>query len=181
MSTRSLSDPVACADGVGMTEILVAYATKMGGTKEIAEAIAARITAAAHEVTVLDAADVRTVAPYKAVVLGSALYAGRWRPEAVKLLKRNADLLVKRPVWLFHSGPLGPGQVPQQAPRKVRELAARIGAEEPVTFGGRLTPETAVGFFAKKMASGAMAGDYRDWAEIELWAYKIAQELVAAR
>jgi menaquinone-dependent protoporphyrinogen oxidase len=164
-----------------MTEILVAYATKMAGTKEIAEAIAARIRAASHEVTVLDAAKVGTVEPYKAVVLGSALYAGRWRPEAVKLLKRNADLLARRPVWLFHSGPLGPEQVPQRAPRKVRELAARIGADEPTTFGGRLTPETATGFFAKKMAQSSMAGDYRDWDAIDLWAYRIAQQLVAAR
>ncbi|HEX7307665.1 flavodoxin domain-containing protein [Lentzea sp.] len=164
-----------------MTEILVAYATKMSGTKEIAEAIAERIRSAAHEVTVLDAAEVRTVAPYKAVVLGSALYAGRWRPEAVKLLKRNADLLARRPVWLFHSGPLGAEQVPQRAPHKVRELAARIGAEEPATFGGRITPETAVGFLAKRMATGPMAGDYRDWEAIELWAYRIAQQLVAAR
>jgi menaquinone-dependent protoporphyrinogen oxidase len=164
-----------------MSEILVAYATKMAGTKEIAEAIGERIRSAAHEVVVLDAADVTTVAPYKAVVLGSALYAGRWRPEAVKLLKRNADLLAHKPVWLFHSGPLGPEQVPQRAPRKVRELAARIGAEEPATFGGRLTPDTAVGFLAKKMAQGPVAGDYRDWEAIELWAYKIAQQLVAAR
>ena len=164
-----------------MAEILVAYATKMSATKEIAEAIAARIRAAAHEVAVLDAAEVSSVAPYKAVVLGSALYAGRWRPEAVKLLKHNADLLTTRPVWLFHSGPLGPEQIPQSAPRKVRELAARIGADEPTTFGGRLTPETAVGFIAKKMAQGTMAGDYRDWDAIDLWAYQIAQQLVAAR
>lgn len=164
-----------------MAEILVAYATKMAGTKEIAEAIAARIRAASHEVTVLDAADVRTVTPYKAVVLGSALYAGRWRPEAVKLLKRNVDLLAHKPVWLFHSGPLGPEQIPQRAPGKVRELATRIGAEEPTTFGGRLTPETAKGFIARKMANSATAGDYRDWDAIELWAYNIAQQLVAAR
>ncbi|WP_086664205.1 flavodoxin domain-containing protein [Lentzea kentuckyensis] len=164
-----------------MTEILVAYATKMGATKEIAEAIAARIREASHEVTVLDAADVDSVEPYKAVVLGSALYAGRWRKEAVRLLTRNEKLLHTRPLWLFHSGPLGSDLSPQQAPRKVREIAARIGAEEPFTFGGSLTPQTAVGFFARKMAQGSMAGDFRDWDEIDRWAYTIAQRLVAAR
>jgi len=164
-----------------MTEILVAYATKMGGTKEIAEAVAARIRAASHEVTVLDAADVRSVEPYKAVVLGSALYAGRWRPEAVRLLKRNEHILARKPVWLFHSGPVGADLSAQKAPRKVRELATRIGADQPMTFGGRLTPQTADGFLARKMAQGPMAGDYRDWDEIELWAYHIAEQLVAAR
>ncbi|MEU3645257.1 flavodoxin domain-containing protein [Lentzea sp. NPDC034063] len=164
-----------------MTEILVAYATKMGATKEIAEAIGARISSASHEVVVLDAADVNSVAPYKAVVLGSALYAGRWRREAVKLLTRNEKLLHTRPLWLFHSGPLGADVAAQQAPRTVREIAARIGAEEPFTFGGRLTPQTAVGFFARKMAQGPMAGDFRDWDEIDRWAYTIAERLVAAR
>jgi menaquinone-dependent protoporphyrinogen oxidase len=164
-----------------MTEVLVAYATKMGGTKEIAEAIAARIRAASHEVTLLDAADVRSVEPYKAVVLGSALYAMRWRPEAVKLLKRNEHVLARKPVWLFHSGPLGTDLSPQKAPRKVRELATRIGADQPMTFGGRLTPQTAAGFLARRMAKGPMAGDYRDWEAIELWAHSIAEHLVAAR
>ncbi|MET9232218.1 flavodoxin domain-containing protein [Lentzea sp. NPDC003310] len=160
-----------------MTEILVAYATKMGATKEIAT----RIRSASHEVTLQDAADVKTVQPYKAVVLGSALYAGRWRKEAVRLLTRNEKLLHSRPLWLFHSGPLGSEITPQPAPRKVREIAARLGAEEPFTFGGRLTRETATGFIARKMAQGPMAGDFRDWEEIDRWAYTIGQRLVAAR
>lgn len=164
-----------------MAEILVAYATKSGSTKEIAEAIAEWIRSASHEVTVQDAAQIRSIAPYQAVVVGSALYAGRWRRDAVKLLKRNADLLAERPVWLFQSGPLGAELGPRQAPRFVIETAARIGADEPVTFGGRLTPETAVGFIAKKMARGDMAGDFRDWDEIDRWASAIAEKLVAAR
>lgn len=166
---------------VGMTEILVAYATKSGSTREIAEVVAEQIRHAAHEVTVLDAAEVRSVEPYKAVVLGSALYSGRWRREAVKLLTRNEKTLARKPVWLFHSGPVGPQQVPQRAPRQVREIAARIGAEEPITFGGRLSSETAVGFLAKRMVRIAVAGDFRDWDEIRLWAYVISERLVAAR
>ena len=162
-----------------MTDVLVAYATKMGSTKEIAEAIGERLRAAGHEVTVLDAAQVRSVEHHSALVLGSGLYAGRWRREAVKLLKRNEKLLVDRPTWLFHSGPLGKELTPQQAPRKVREIAARIGADEPVTFPGRLTAQTATGFIAKKMAQGDMAGDFRDFDEIRAWADRVAGQLAA--
>lgn len=162
-----------------MTDVLVAYATKMGSTKEIAEAIGERLRAAGHEVTVLDAARVSSVEHHSALVLGSALYAGRWRREAVKLLKRNQKLLVDRPTWLFHSGPLGKDLAPQRAPRKVREIAARIGSDEPVTFGGRLTAQTATGFIAKKMAQGEMAGDFRDFDEIRAWADRIAEQLAA--
>lgn len=163
-----------------MTDVLVAYATKMGSTKEIAEAIGERIRAAGHEVTVLEAGKVQSVERYDAVVLGSALYATRWRRDAVKLLRRNERLLAGKPTWLFHSGPLGTESAPQRAPGKVREIAARIGAEEPVTFAGRLTTETAIGFFAKKMAQGDMAGDFRDWEEIRDWADRIAHQLVSA-
>jgi len=162
-----------------MTDVLVAYATKMGSTKEIAEAIGERLRAAGHEVTVLDAAQVRSVEHHGALVLGSGLYAGRWRREAVKLLKRNEKLLVDRPTWLFHSGPLGKELTPQQAPRKVREIAARIGADEPVTFPGRLTAQTATGFIAKKMAQGDMGGDFRDFDEIRAWADRVAGQLAA--
>ncbi len=164
-----------------MTEILVAYATKSGSTKEIAEAIAERIRSASHEVTVQDAAQVRSIAAYKAVVVGSPLYVGRWRRDAVKLLQRNADVLARCPVFLFQSGPLDAEPGPRQAPRSVRKIAARIGADEPVTFGGRLTPETAVGFIAKKMARGDMAGDFRDWDQIGRWTDVIAEKLVAVR
>ncbi|MGW6442647.1 flavodoxin domain-containing protein [Lentzea sp. NPDC055074] len=163
-----------------MTDVLVAYATKMGSTREIAEAIGERLRSAGHEVTVLDAARVRSVERHDALVLGSGLYAGRWRREAVKLLKRNEELLVDRPTWLFHDGPLGKEITPQPAPRKVREIAARIGSEEPATFGGRLTAQTAVGFIAKKMAQGDMAGDFRDFDEIRAWADRVAGQLAGS-
>ncbi|GLZ27821.1 flavodoxin [Lentzea sp. NBRC 105346] len=153
-----------------MAEVLVAYATKMGSTKEIAEAIGERIRAAGHSVTVLPAGEVRSLDRYSAVVLGSALYATRWRGDAVKLLKR----LSGKKVWLFHSGPLGKDLSPQKAPAKVRRLAARVGTEAPTTFPGRLEAKTAKGFIARKMAQGEMAGDYRDWDAINAWADQIA-------
>src|SRR5688500_11299839 len=98
-----------------MAEILVAYATKMGATNEFAEAVAAQIRSASDEGTALSDAEVGSVEPYKAVVLGSALYAGRWRPEAGKFLKRNARALSRKPVWLFHSGPLSTNLSHQKA------------------------------------------------------------------
>ena len=58
-------------------QILVAYATKYGATKEIAEKIGQVLRQAGLRVEVLPAAQVDTLAPYQAVVLGSAVYAGR--------------------------------------------------------------------------------------------------------
>jgi len=153
-----------------MSTVLVAYATKMGSTKEIADRIGATIAAAGLDVTVLPAREVRDVG-YDAVVLGSALYARRWRPEAVRFLKRHRAALAGRPLWLFHSGPCGPdAATPQPTPAKVR----RLTGVEAVSFGGRLEAATAQGFLARKMATGPTAGDFRDWNQIQTWATGIA-------
>ena len=68
-----------------MTRVLVAYATKMGGTKEIAEAIGDVLGGAGLVVEVHDAQHVQSTAGFDAVVIGSAIYISRWRPEAVRL------------------------------------------------------------------------------------------------
>jgi len=42
-----------------------------------------------------------------AVVLGSAVYMRRWRPEARRFLRRFRRELAHRPFWVFSSGPVG--------------------------------------------------------------------------
>ena len=162
-----------------MTPVLVAYAGRTGGTRQIAEVIAAELGDAGLRVDVRDAADVATVDGYAAVIVGSALYYHRWRPEAVRLLERNARALAERPVWLFHSGPCGPGAALCQVslPANVALLAARIDAERTATFGGRLDPALARGVVAKLMASGRRAGDFRDWDRIKAWARDVGRRV----
>jgi len=172
------TDAVANREDRTMSRFLVAYASKMGGTRGIAEVVGTELSAAGHEVAVADAGDVRDLTSFDSVVLGSAIYTGRWRSEAVRLLKRHAAALAERRVWLFQSGPCGDGQSrePVQPPANVIRLASRIGARPPVTFGGRLEPETATGWLARRMAAGPLGGDYRDWDEIRAWARAIAGE-----
>ena len=88
-----------------MTRALVAYATKMGSTKEIAEAIGQELQRAGIDVTVRAAGDEGSIDGYDAVVVGSAVYAARWRSEAVDLLARLADGRADRRTWIFQSGP----------------------------------------------------------------------------
>lgn len=47
------------------------------------------------------------MAGYDEVVLGSAVYAGRWLEPATELAHRIPAELPGRPVWLFTSGPVG--------------------------------------------------------------------------
>ncbi|WP_020658421.1 flavodoxin domain-containing protein [Amycolatopsis benzoatilytica] len=162
-----------------MITVLVAYAGKHGGTREIAEVVGEELRAEEFEVDVCGAADVDGVEKYAAVVVGSALYYARWRPEAVRFLERNADALRERPVWLFHSGPCGPAAnlVRVSLPAKVTLLAAAIDAERTETFGGRLDPATASGVLEKLMARGERAGDFRDWERIRAWARDIGRRV----
>jgi len=161
--------------------VLVAYGTKYGATAEIAEAIGKVLSAAALDVDVIRARRVRSLEPYGAVVLGSAVYAGRWRRDAMRLLRR--EQLPQRQVWLFSSGPVGEdtGDPEQRErftkPRRVQELAVRIGVREPVVFGGRVADDA--GFIRKKMARKIPPAlrDRRDWGEIEAWAGSIAASL----
>lgn len=163
-----------------MGPVLVAYASRMGATHEIAEAIGSRLEHAGFAVDVLPCDSEPMVANYDAVVIGSAIYLQRWEKAARKLLREQSDDLTARRVWLFQSGPCGAGARTEQSPvqAKVAKLAARIGCQPPVTFGGRLTAETATGLISKWMATGPnLAGDYRDFDRIHSWADSIAEEL----
>ena len=158
--------------------VLVTYGTKMDGTKEIAQRIADTLGGEHFHVTLSAARDTTRPEKFDAVVLGSAVYALRWRPDAIRLLRRLSNLSYTRPVWLFHSGPIRDDEAdePQKFPTKVKRLAENLDARGWATFGGRL-PEDATGYVAKSMVKQGRAGDWRDFDEIELWAKEIAQQL----
>ncbi len=165
-----------------MTRILVAYATKMGSTREIAEVIGDVLQKAGHDTTVSEVDGVEGFAGFDAAVVGSAVYMGHWRPEAVELLEQQVKLGVTIPVWLFQSGPFDRDShtADKDTPKKVHALAAALDTAAPMTFGGRIEPSTAIGFIAKRMAKGPNAGDYRDFDQIRRWARDIAAQLAPA-
>lgn len=90
-------------------QVLVAYASKYGATAEIADKIGQVLRQAGLQADVLPTRRVSDLTPYQAVVLGSAVYIGKWRKEAVKFLQANEVVLAEKPVWLFSSGPTGEG------------------------------------------------------------------------
>jgi menaquinone-dependent protoporphyrinogen oxidase len=162
------------------THVLVAYDSYMGGTAGIARVITDELIRAGLEVDLLPAAAVDSVRGYDAVILGSALYYGRWRHDSLHLLRHRQGELSRRRVWLFQSGlsALAPGAA-DPTPTEVDALAHAIHATGPVTFGGRLTRQTARGLLPRLMALRSTGvGDFRDFDRIAEWARSIAHELL---
>jgi menaquinone-dependent protoporphyrinogen oxidase len=160
---------------------LVAYGTKHGSTREIAEAIAAELREAGMTVDCLEASTVKAVSVYDLVVLGSAVYMKRWRAEARRLLKRHRRELAAMPFWIFSSGAVGEKPAPPKwsEPAAVTRLSERIGVREHVVFGGRV-PQDPGNFVERAMLKNTPAEyqDLRDWDEIREWAARIAASVM---
>ena len=157
--------------------VLVAYGSERGSTAEIAGAIGDELTRAGLTADVRPAEAVVDVRPYGAVILGGALYMGRWHPAARRFARRYRAALGGMPVWLFSSGPLDGSADERDIPpvRFVASLLSEIRAEGHATFGGRLAPD-AGGFVAAAMAK-KVAGDFRNWDRIREWARRVALEV----
>ena len=157
----------------------VAYATKHGSTREVAEEIGRVLRQRGLDTDVAEARLVRDLAPYGAVVLGSALYAAHWQRDANRFVARHLAALQARPVWLFSTGPLDrsadAGLLP--APPSVAITTDPIGARAHRVFGGRLLADTP-GLDPQVLATHPV-GDFRDWAAIRAWALGIAAALAA--
>jgi menaquinone-dependent protoporphyrinogen oxidase len=153
--------------------ILVAYATKRESTHEVADTVAARLCEHGLQVDVRPAAEVGTLAPYDAVVLGGALYAGRWHRDARRFLAKHRDDLAPIPVAVFAMGPLE--LEPKDVEGSRRQLDHALAKEhelEPASvaiFGGVIDPAK-LRFPFNRMD----AADARDWDAIRSWADDIA-------
>ena len=176
-------------------KVLVAYATRHGATRGIAERVAFTLQGHGLETVLLPADEVRDVAPFDAFVIGSAAYRHRWLAPAATLVRANTTVLASRPTWLFSSGPLGgaavkPGSDPlrDSIPKEFGEFERAIHPRDARVFFGAYDPGAPAVTFEDRFMTGFMklfpqvgkeipSGDYRDWPAIEAWAHGIAAEL----
>lgn len=161
--------------------VLVTWASKRGGTEDIARDVGETLRNAGFDVELLPADAAERATEFDAAIVGGALYAGRWPRAAGRFVRRQAEKLRSVPVWFFSSGPLdGSADHRQIAPtRAVQTLMDSVGAQGHVTFGGRLEPQ-ARGFPASTMAK-THAGDWRNPEHIRAWATEVAHDLPTAR
>jgi menaquinone-dependent protoporphyrinogen oxidase len=165
--------------------VLIVVASKHGTTAEIgtrlardlADSVAGR--AAGLTAVSLPVEQLPDPEPYDAVVLGSAVYVGRWLESARHYAAEHVAVLRERPVWLFSSGPVGEPPFPPDEPHDAGPLARSVGARGHRVFPGRLEKgRLSLGERALVTAMRAPVGDFRDWAAVRAWAEEIAVELV---
>jgi menaquinone-dependent protoporphyrinogen oxidase len=179
--------------------VLVAYASRHGATRGIAERIARRLEQRGLEVTVRPVDTVDAVDEYDAFVIGSAAYATQWIADATRFVRRNGSVLASRPVWLFSSGPLGTETVDANGrdvlkdaePREFVEFADAIKPVDERVFFGAYDPDAEpIGLMERigarftripAIRAALPAGDFRDWPQIDVWADGIARRLLEGR
>lgn len=171
---------------------LVAYASKYGATKGIAERVGEVLRRRGLQVDLKRCEDLHEVSGYDAYVIGSAVYEFNWRKDARKLVERNADELAAHATWLFSSGPVGTETVDKDG----QDVLKGAEPKQFALYGDLIHPRgTQVfrGAFDRDKVRGGdriiawmpairdilPEGDYREWDAIEAWAGGIADELGA--
>ena len=156
--------------------VLVAYASAMGSTVDVAAEIGKTLAARGLSVDVRPIQSQPQLDGYQAVLIGSAVQSGQWLPEALDFVKQNQQALNCLPVALFcvHIRNLGDDE------------ASRAGRLAYLDAVRRLLQPVAEGFFAGKFdrhgAALLLPGwfarfiptmDLRNWKKIRSWAESI--------
>jgi menaquinone-dependent protoporphyrinogen oxidase len=180
-------EPDGAAAGEEDPPVLVAFASKHGSTRGVAQRIAARLREHGATVELRPVDQVADAGDYEAVVLGSAVFNQRWTPEAEQFVDRNTEALAARPVWLFSVGTFGDhkriiGPLMKREPKDIRTLQDTIRPRGYRVFAGVIDRrQWPLGSRLFYHALGGRLGDNRDWADIDAWAEGIGRTLRAER
>ena len=154
-----------------------------GSTAEIARKIAEVIAGKGIEVQLSEIKQAPDLREFSVVVLGSAVYIGRWRKDAVRFMKVHEKELAEKQTWIFSTGPTGKGDPVEllegwDFPKNLKPLAKRINPVNTTVFHGAVDPEKLSGMHKYMLGKVKVpVGDFRVWDEIEKWAIQIAEHL----
>ncbi len=169
-------------------KILVTYASRTGTTAGVAEAIGETLVAAGAPVDVRPMTDVKDLAPYRAVVAGSAIQGGQWLPEAMHFMQTHRAALAQKPFAAFmvcmtmamkneayHQSVADWMQPVRALVKPVREgyFAGALDISKVPSWRKRL------GFRVSVIFGIWSEGDHRDWDAIRAWAEDLTPLLEA--
>ena len=163
--------------------ILVAYASRLGATAGVAEAIGKTLTDNGAQVEVRRMEEVTDLTPYSAVVAGSAIRNKQWLPEAMQFMKTHQAALRQKPFAAFLvCMTLAMKNGEQYRPAVATWLNPVRALVKPVSTGlfagvldiGKISSAGDRLKFRMSVLFGVWKeGDHRDWNAIRDWAARL--------
>ena len=161
-------------------KILVAYASRIGSTTGVAEAIGRTLAESGAQVDVLPMQDVKDLTPYRAVVAGSPIRDRQWLPEAMEFVQEHRAGLARKPFAVFLvcmtlAMPNGE-KYRQGVVEWLQPVRALVRPVSEGLFAGTLDMSKIESWrdrlkFRVSVALGVWTeGDHRDWKAIRQWA-----------
>jgi menaquinone-dependent protoporphyrinogen oxidase len=163
-------------------KILVAYASRTGSTAGVAEAIGKTLSENGVQVEVRPMEDVKDLAPYRAVVAGSAIQGAQWLPDAMQFMRTHRAALTQKPFAAFlvcMTLTISNGKYRAQVADWLQPVRALVKPVSEGLFAGTLDISKVPSFsdrlkFRLSVAFGVWSeGDHRDWNAIRAWAESI--------
>jgi menaquinone-dependent protoporphyrinogen oxidase len=169
--------PEGNCGGKSQKKVLVTYSSKYGSTGGVADAIGKELCSRGVAADVAQIKNASNLGSYQGVVIGSAIYMGRWMSEAADFVKKNREVLSRVPVAYFLACMTLREQTEQSRAKvlsymdPVLESVPEIKPVSIGTFAGALDYNNLSWLNKKIMKSkGAPEGDFRDWNAIRAWA-----------
>jgi menaquinone-dependent protoporphyrinogen oxidase len=169
-------------------KILVTYASRLGATAGVAEAIGKTLAEGGALVDVLPVHTVKDLAPYRAVVAGSAIRGGQWLPEAMQFVRTHQAALSQKPFAAFlvcMTLAMPKGDYREHVATWLEPVRLLVKPVSEGLFAGALDISKVPSFgdrlkFRLSVAMGVWSeGDHRDWGAIRAWAESLRPLLLA--
>jgi menaquinone-dependent protoporphyrinogen oxidase len=163
-------------------KILVTYASRTGSTAGVAEAIGKTLSENGAQVEVRSMEDVKDLAPYRAVVAGSAIQGGQWLPEAMQFVQAHQASLAQKTFAAFlvcMTLTISNGKYRAQVADWLQPVRVLVKPVSEGFFAGALDISKVPSFsdrlkFRLSVVFGVWSeGDHRDWNAIRAWAESI--------
>ncbi len=163
-------------------KILVAFATKSGSTREIAEFITNTLQEKGVKAELKEMKSVKSVSEYDAFILGAPMYMFHIISDAHTFIKKIKKSLMDKKAAFFSLGPLNDAEKDW---KEVNEIFNKEMAKYPwftpvaiEVFGGKLDPTTLQFPYNLIPAMKNMPpSDLRDWEKIRAWTESLPAKL----
>ncbi len=163
--------------------ILVAYASEYGSTSEVAKYMGDILCQKGNKVDVQWIQNIKNVDNYESVIIGSPIQYDTWIPDAIKFITKYQDSLNKLEVSYFFTCLTLSKKIKKtelQANEYANDLYKLIPKIKPKSIGqfAGVLDYSKMSFLSKVIFKsgffilGVSEGDYRNWADIKVWANK---------